>query len=62
MTDDADNSVTGDEPTQGVSGTGPAWNNGLLAASYVPLTDVSKPMAPRLLSALQVDDLLTTFG
>ena len=30
-----------------------AWNNGLLAASYVPLTDVSKPMAPRLLSALE---------
>jgi hypothetical protein len=32
---------------------GGAWNNGLLASAYVPLTDVSKPMAPRLLSALE---------
>jgi hypothetical protein len=29
------------------------WNNGLLASSYVPLTDVAAPMAPRLLSALE---------
>jgi hypothetical protein len=29
------------------------WNNGLLASSYVALTDVSAPMAPRLLTALE---------
>jgi hypothetical protein len=29
------------------------WNNGLLATSYVPLTDVSAPMAPQLLVALE---------
>src|SRR5664279_2846896 len=29
------------------------WNNGLLAASYVPLTDVSAPIAPRVLTALE---------
>jgi hypothetical protein len=35
-------------------GTQPgAWNNGLLASSYVPLTDVSAPIAPKLLTALE---------
>ena len=29
-----------------------AWNNGLLASSYVPLTDVAATIAPQLLSAL----------
>ncbi|HEY2299324.1 MAG TPA: hypothetical protein VGH43_16435 [Jatrophihabitans sp.] len=29
-----------------------AWNNGLLASSYVPLTDVAATVAPQLLSAL----------
>jgi hypothetical protein len=29
------------------------WNNGLLATSYVPLTDVAAPMAPQLLTALE---------
>jgi hypothetical protein len=29
------------------------WNNGLLASSYVPLTDVAAPIAPRLLTALE---------
>jgi hypothetical protein len=29
------------------------WNNGLLASSYVPLTDVSAPIAPQLLTALE---------
>jgi hypothetical protein len=29
-----------------------AWNNGLLASSYVPLTDVPATSAPQLLSAL----------
>jgi hypothetical protein len=40
-----------------VTPEGPAqpsqWNNGLLASSYVALTDVSAPMAPRLLTALE---------
>lgn len=29
------------------------WSNGLLASSYVPLTDVSAPIAPQLLTALE---------
>jgi hypothetical protein len=40
--------VTGDDSAR----PGP-WSNGLLAASYVPLTDVGTSIAPRLLSALQ---------
>jgi hypothetical protein len=40
--------VSADEPTH----PGP-WSNGLLAASYVPLTDVGTSIAPRLLTALQ---------
>jgi hypothetical protein len=40
--------------TSGDDGTSPGpWNNGLLASSYVPLTDVSAPMAPKLLTALE---------
>jgi hypothetical protein len=31
----------------------PSWSNGLLASSYVPLTDVDAPLAPRLLTALE---------
>jgi hypothetical protein len=30
-----------------------SWNNGIQAASYVPLTDVSAPIAPKLLTALE---------
>jgi hypothetical protein len=30
-----------------------SWTNGLLASSYVPLTDVAAPIAPRLLTALE---------
>jgi hypothetical protein len=30
-----------------------SWTNGLLASSYVPLTDVDAPIAPRLLTALE---------
>jgi hypothetical protein len=30
-----------------------SWNNGILAPSYVPLTDVSAPIAPKLLTALE---------
>ncbi|MGH8862701.1 MAG: hypothetical protein ACRDVG_15960 [Jatrophihabitantaceae bacterium] len=37
-----------------MTGAGPpAWSNGLLASSYVPLTDVEAPMAPRVLTALE---------
>lgn len=39
-----------DEQHQPGSG---AWNNGLLASSYVPLTDVDSPLAPRILTALE---------
>lgn len=35
------------------SGTPGAWNNGLLASSYVALTDVSAPFGPQLLTALE---------
>ncbi len=37
---------------EGTEPRGP-WNNGLLASSYVPLTDVSAPIAPQLLTALE---------
>jgi hypothetical protein len=39
-------------PDEGDILPGP-WNNGLLASSYVPLTDVSAPIAPKLLTALE---------
>lgn len=32
---------------------GGPWNNGLLASSYVPLTDVETAVAPRVLTALE---------
>lgn len=33
--------------------SGGPWNNGLLASSYVPLTDVDATLAPRILTALE---------
>lgn len=34
-------------------GLGGPWNNGLLASSYVPLTDIETSIAPRVLTALE---------
>jgi hypothetical protein len=39
--------------TASEEGTPGPWNNGLMASSYVPLTDVSAPIAPKLLTALE---------